>query len=191
MIGKQDEVFSHSCPRLQRRSFLKSILGYGTTLACTPAWTAVTKRSERALNLYSLHTGETVKTTYWQEGNYLPESLQQLNRLLRDHRNGAVREMDTQLLDLLFLIQQQVRVKGTYSVISGYRSPETNRKLRALDKDVAKDSLHMQGKAIDIRLPGCELQTLRKAALSLKAGGVGFYTKSNFLHIDTGDVRSW
>jgi uncharacterized protein YcbK (DUF882 family) len=99
--------------------------------------------------------------------------------------------MDKNLLDLLYVLQQQVDKKGAYHIISGYRSPKTNAKLRQRSKGVAKRSLHMQGKAIDVRLPGVELKHLRQAALQLKAGGVGYYPKSNFVHIDTGRPRFW
>ena len=99
--------------------------------------------------------------------------------------------MDRRLYDLLYTLQQQVTSKSSYQVISGYRSPATNAKLNRNSSGVAKRSLHMQGKAIDIRLPGVELKHLRKAALSLKAGGVGYYPKSNFIHVDTGRPRFW
>lgn len=99
--------------------------------------------------------------------------------------------MDPELLMVLAKLQNEVGVAGPFHVISGYRSPKTNAKLRADGRGVAKKSLHMQGKAIDIRLPGCELATLRDAAISLKAGGVGYYAKSDFIHVDTGRVRYW
>ena len=115
-----------------------------------------------------------------------------VNRVLRDHRSGDFYPMDPDLLDTLYLLQQSVGVSGAFHIISGYRSPSTNEKLRASGGGgVAKRSLHMQGKAVDIRLPGCGLKDLRNAALELKAGGVGYYAKSNFIHVDTGRVRRW
>ena len=99
--------------------------------------------------------------------------------------------MDTKLFDQMYLLQQTTGVNGSFQIISAYRSPATNEKLRAKSNGVAKRSLHMQGRAIDIRLPGCDLKNLRNAALDLKAGGVGYYAKSNFIHIDTGRVRRW
>ena len=99
--------------------------------------------------------------------------------------------MDPKLLDLLYVLQQVTGISGAFHIIFGYRSPQTNQKLRTKSGGVAKRSLHMQGKAIDIRLPGCELKHLRDAALSLKAGGVGYYAKSDFIHVDTGRVRRW
>ena len=111
--------------------------------------------------------------------------------MLRDHRSDELTAMDPSLLDLLYNLQQKTQGHGPFHVISGYRSPSTNNKLRKNSKGVAKKSLHMQGRAIDIRLPGSELKTLQHAALSLQAGGVGYYPKSNFIHLDTGRVRFW
>jgi uncharacterized protein YcbK (DUF882 family) len=111
--------------------------------------------------------------------------------VLRDHRTDEVAEMDPRLLDLLFNLQGKLGASTPFHVISGYRSPRSNAMLVAKGGGVAKKSLHMQGKAIDIRLPGRELADLRKAALGLKAGGVGYYPKSDFVHVDVGRVRHW
>jgi uncharacterized protein YcbK (DUF882 family) len=151
----------------------------------------VPKAAERSLALTHLHTGESLKTTFWVDGEYLEDEITAINKLLRDHRSGAVYGMDTKLFDQMYLLQQTTGVNGSFQIISAYRSPATNEKLRAKSNGVAKRSLHMQGRAIDIRLPGCDLKNLRNAALDLKAGGVGYYAKSNFIHIDTGRVRRW
>jgi uncharacterized protein YcbK (DUF882 family) len=151
----------------------------------------VPKAAERSLALTHLHTGESLKTTFWADGEYLEDEITAINKLLRDHRSGAVYGMDTKLFDQMYLLQQTTGVKGSFQIISAYRSPSTNEKLRAKSNGVAKRSLHMQGRAIDIRLPGCDLKNLRNAALDLKAGGVGYYAKSDFIHIDTGRVRRW
>jgi uncharacterized protein YcbK (DUF882 family) len=176
-----------------RRSFLRTLLAGGATLAANPLQAAVHRggAQERRLVLKNLHTGESLRATFWAEGDYIPEEMSAVNRVLRDHRSGDVHPIDPRLLDTLYVLQQTVAVKGAFHVISGYRSPATNEKLRAASNGVARKSLHMQGKAIDIKLPGCSLDHLRDAALSLQAGGVGYYAKSGFIHVDTGRVRSW
>ncbi|MCG6969916.1 MAG: DUF882 domain-containing protein [Gammaproteobacteria bacterium] len=186
----------------KRREFLKYAIGQctlGTVALCAPTLLLANTRQtakpqtlpDRQLAFYHLHTGEKLSTTYWSEGEYIAQELQHLNYLLRDHRTGEVQAMDKNLLDLLYVLQQHVDKQGAYHIISGYRSPKTNAKLRQQSKGVAKRSLHMQGKAMDVRLPGVSLKHLRQAALQLKAGGVGYYPKSNFVHIDTGRPRFW
>lgn len=149
---------------------------------------------QRALAFNHTHTHERISVVYAAEGAYLPAALIQLNRFLRDHYAGTVGRMDPQLFDLLH--QLRARLGGTslppFEVISGYRSPLTNGQLRqSRGGGVAKHSLHMEGRAIDIRLPGVPLAELRDAALSLQAGGVGYYPQEQFVHVDTGRVRSW
>ena len=178
-------------PHPGRRGFLQTCLGTTVTLATPSLWASVHREPERTLSFRNLHTGEKLRATFWAEGDYIREELRAVNQVLRDHRSGDVHAMDPKLLDLLYLLQQSVAVKGAFHIISGYRSPATNKKLSAKSSAVAKKSLHMQGKAIDIRLPGCELKQLRDAALALQAGGVGYYPKSDFIHIDTGRVRRW
>ena len=181
---------------IQRRDFLKFFFTHCTlgaaALSTSPLVFAKIKTpAKRQLTFYHLHTGEKLSTTYWAEGDYITQELENLNYLLRDHRSGETQPIDKNLLDLLYLLQQSVDKAGAYHVISGYRSPKTNAKLRQQSNGVAKRSLHMQGKAIDVRLPGVELQYLRKAALNLRVGGVGYYPKSNFIHLDTGRPRFW
>lgn len=180
----------------KRRDFLKFAFGQcavGATALCAPSLVLAKSQTppERQLSFYHLHTGEKLSATYWADGEYIAQELQGLNYLLRDHRTNEVQAMDKNLLDLLYVLQQQVDKSGAFHIISGYRSPKTNAKLRRQSNGVAKRSLHMQGKAIDIRLPGVPLKHLRQAALQLRAGGVGFYPKSNFVHIDTGRPRFW
>jgi uncharacterized protein YcbK (DUF882 family) len=174
-----------------RRRFIQALLGTTATLATPSLWASVHRAPERSLAFKNLHTGESLRTTFWAEGRYLSDELKAVNHVLRDHRSGDVHPMDPKLLDLLYALQQSVAVKGSFHVISGYRSPASNQKLRSKSGGVAKKSLHMQGKAIDIRLPGCQLRHLRDAALQLQAGGVGYYAKSDFIHVDTGRVRRW
>jgi uncharacterized protein YcbK (DUF882 family) len=154
---------------------------------------AVTKffSTERALSFYNAHTGENMNAVYWQEGKYVPHALADINCILRDFRTGEVKEIDIDLLDLLFALLQELESPGPLHIISGYRSRETNSLLNIMSRGVVKDSLHIQGKAIDIRLPGRELKTLRRAAVGLQRGGVGYYPFSDFVHIDVGRVRYW
>ena len=145
----------------------------------------------KTLAFNNLHTGEKLRTEFWAEGKFIPEALVQINRVLRDHRTNEVSAIDPTLLDLLHALQRNTGIRESFHVISGYRSPASNAKLRAHSGGVANRSLHMSGKAIDIALPGCNLADLHKAALSLRAGGVGYYPASGFVHVDTGRVRQW
>jgi uncharacterized protein YcbK (DUF882 family) len=147
----------------------------------------------RRLALHNLHTDEKLDAVYWEDGAYVPDALQAVNKVLRDHRSGEVHAMDRGLLDLLDSLAAKVETKNPFQVISGYRSPTTNAKLAAASKgkQVADHSLHIQGQAIDICVEGCGLQYLQKAALSMARGGVGYYPVSNFVHVDVGRVRSW
>lgn len=147
--------------------------------------------STRSLAFRSLHTGEEVQATYLRDGRLQAEGVQRLNHVLRDWRSGEVWQMDRQLFDLLYALHKRMDSQQPFELISGYRSPKTNADLAANSDGVAKRSLHMQGKATDIRLPERDLQALHKAAVALKAGGVGLYSKSGFLHVDTGRVRQW
>jgi uncharacterized protein YcbK (DUF882 family) len=172
-----------------RRLLLRASL-IGSVLAAAPlsnVWAA----NERRVSLHNLHTGEQINQPYWMQGNYLPDSLASINTVLRDHRSGEVYPIDPALLDLLSALQQRIGSRQGYEVISGYRSPASNALLHSKSSGVAKRSLHMQGKAIDIRLPGTQLAQLHRAAKEIKSGGVGLYTGSNFIHVDTGRVRYW
>ncbi len=145
----------------------------------------------RALAMNNLNTGEILETCYFDGKRYINDELQRLNEFCRDHRRNEVHPMDRRLFDQISQIQKLIGTEAEVIVISGYRSPATNASLRNGSSRVAKKSMHMEGKAIDFRLDGVKLSTVRDAALSLKAGGVGYYPGSNFVHIDTGAVRSW
>ena len=139
-----------------------------------------------------LHTNEHLSLVYAVGDSLLPRALGRLDLFLRDHYSGDVGSMDPQLFDLLYRLRMARGTREPFQIISGYRSPNTNGRLRQTGGGgVAKKSLHMEGKAIDLRLPGVALVDLRDAALSLQAGGVGFYPNDNFVHVDTGAVRSW
>lgn len=174
-----------------RRRFLQLGLGAGAMLLTPHAFATAFKQTERTIALLNLHTGEQVKATYWAEGAYQPDELQAISRVLRDHRTGDIHDIDNDLIEILNLLHHKMEGKQPFHVISGYRSPKTNQKLRQSSHGVAKKSLHMQGKAIDIRLPGSRISALRQTALEMKVGGVGYYPRSDFIHIDTGRVRSW
>jgi len=147
--------------------------------------------AEKKLSFYNTHTGESLSTVYCEQGTYLTQALSNINHILRDFRTGEVIEIETDLLDLLFTLQQKLESTGPFHVISGYRSPKTNSLLNTLNKGVAANSLHQYGKAIDIRLPGCALKDLERAAVELRMGGVGCYPSSNFVHVDVGRIRYW
>ncbi|GGO80626.1 membrane protein [Marinobacterium nitratireducens] len=177
-----------------RRTFLKTLAGTAMGLAGTSAIGAPLVKNpalERKLTLNNLHTGEKLTAVYWAGGDYQLEALKEIDHVLRDHRSGTSIEMDRQLFDLLYMLQRDIGLHKEFQIISGYRSPETNAKLRQQSSGVAKKSYHMLGKALDIRVPGVPLRDLQHKALSLKSGGVGYYAKSNFIHVDVGPVRRW
>lgn len=146
---------------------------------------------ERRLSLYNIHTGESLNTLYWANNRYVYDSLREINYLLRDHHSGEVTNIDRQLLDLLYQINGRVDNRFPFEVLSGYRSAATNAMKAERSSAVARHSLHIQGRAVDIRLPRTSLSSLRLAAASLQQGGVGYYPRSGFIHVDTGDVRYW
>ncbi|HEX5079314.1 MAG TPA: YcbK family protein [Geminicoccaceae bacterium] len=143
------------------------------------------------LSFYNLHTEESLSTVFWQDGGPLPAALAEIDWHLRDFRTGEVHAIDLDLLDLLCRLCGRMGHDGPIHVISGYRSAKTNAMLAAHSGGVAKNSYHLYGKAIDIRLPGRPLREVRQAALDLARGGVGFYPSSDFVHVDTGPVRRW
>lgn len=182
-----------------RRQFLKRLGAAGIAgllgkpaLATTPAL-AGGEAMVRELGFVNLHTGERLRVAYWENGRYLDDALVAINRVLRDHRTNATHAMDTGLLDLLVRLQAAVGNTDSFEVISGYRAPASNEMLRnqSPNSGVAQASQHIQGKAIDIRLPGTDLLALHKAAVGLEGGGVGLYRGSNFIHVDTARVRYW
>jgi len=175
---------------LDRRGFVKSCCA-GLVGLAVPSLVWGRSQQARALAFYHIHTDEWLNVTYWAQGQYLPEAMAQINVFLRDHRTGDVHTIDPVLLDTLHAIREHLGVHKTFHVISGYRSPATNAMLRQHTAGVAKHSLHMQGRAIDIRLPRFDSRQLRRAALAVAPGGVGYYPKSDFVHVDTGKHRQW
>ncbi len=147
--------------------------------------------SARTLSFLHTHTGERLSVDYFQDGRYQPEGLEQVNHLLRDFRNDEVHRIDPALLDTLFDLQSLTQTDTVFEVISGYRSPATNAMLRRSTEGVAVHSMHLEGRAIDVRLERFSTATLARLARSMGRGGVGFYATSDFVHVDTGRVRSW
>jgi uncharacterized protein YcbK (DUF882 family) len=145
----------------------------------------------RRIAFTNLHTGEQVETDYFRNGDYVQDALDQIEKVLRDFRNGERHAMDPKLMDYLVAVAAKVGSKPVFSVISGYRSPETNEKLHEKSTGVSQHSLHMQGRAIDVRITGVDCAALAASALELKRGGVGYYRASNFVHLDTGAFRTW
>jgi uncharacterized protein YcbK (DUF882 family) len=176
--------------RISRRRFLRGCVSI-TGIVLTSPLMALASGESRTLAFRHTHTLESETLTYWRDGVYQADSLQIINHLLRDHRTDESIRIDRTLLDMLYQLQQAVGICGEFEIISAYRSPKTNEMLRKKSGGVAKRSLHMQGRAIDIRLSGCDLKLLRDHAVALKAGGVGYYPKSNFIHVDTGRFRYW
>lgn len=173
-----------------RRRFLRlGVAGMAAVLA--PGRGAASEADARVLALRSVHTGEFVRATYWADGRYLGEGLSQIDRLLRDHRTNDVHPMDRRLLSLLDELRGQLDTREPFEVISGYRSPATNATLVSTTNGVSPTSLHVVGMAIDIRIPGRPLRSVRDTAWDLRAGGVGYYPDSDFVHVDVGRVRSW
>ncbi len=145
----------------------------------------------RELSFYNVHTGESLQTTYFEDSHYVPGALHEVNYLFRDFRANEVKPIDTQLLDVLYDIRKELGTNRPISLVSGYRSPATNAWLAQFSEGVARHSMHIEGKASDIHIQGVQLADLQRSALALGAGGVGYYPRSGFVHVDTGRVRRW
>lgn len=181
---------------LSRRSFVSTCaVGAAVptlaTLAAIPRLARASAQAPRALRFDHLHTGERLSVEYFSAGTYVPDALVAVDHLLRDFRTEDVGHIDPGLLDLLYRLTMATGTGKPFEIISGYRSPATNSMLHQRSSGVATHSLHMTGQAIDIRLGDVPLAALRSASLALRAGGVGYYPKSNFVHVDTGRVRAW
>ncbi len=186
-------AIAHEEYTADRRGFIKNGLLFTAALGFWTPELALAAGHEpgREISFKNAHTGEKFNGSYWEDGKYLPDAFGDLKRVMRDFRTGEQYPIDPRLIDVLFVLKEKVRNNNPYSLFSAYRSPKTNEKLRRRSEGVARNSLHMQGQAADINLPGTRLINVEKAALKLRIGGVGFYPKSGFVHIDTGRVRSW
>ena len=173
-----------------RRGLLKAALG-GAIASLMPLLQRTEAADERRLKFFHTHTGKRLDVVYKRGDDYAPKGLRDINAFLSDFRTGDCTNMDPHLLDLIYDLREALGSKGTYEVISAYRSPKSNQMLRSRSGGVAKNSQHLYGKAIDVRLTDVELLKLRDTAIAMQRGGVGYYPSSNFVHIDTGRVRRW
>ena len=192
---------------MDRRQFISSSVAAASTGLILPnqsqafsflgvnfgrATTSVSPKSEQRLHLHNIHTGETFDDVFKADGAHIPEALKALNYFMRDRRNNKQIKMDPKLFDLLHTMQTLTGTKKPFEIVCGYRSPQTNEGLRRKNRGVAKNSQHLYGRAVDLYSPDVRLRDLRQAALSQEKGGVGFYPKSNFVHVDTrGHLACW
>jgi len=176
-----------------RRDFIKIGTGFlSTCLLPSAGWSTLSPdNSRRTLSFYNTHTGEARSTCYYKNGTFRPDAMGRINCIFRDHCTGDIEAMDPQLMDLLNSVNRQLGCNAPFHILSAYRSPQTNDRLRKQRSGVANSSYHILGRAIDIRLPGCDTRQLRKACLDLKLGGVDYYPRSDFVHVDTGAFRTW
>ena len=176
---------------MNRRTFLGRAMALAPLLVLSSPCTLLARLEERTLSFYHTHTFKELSLVYFRNGHYIPKALNKINHFLKDFRTGDIHPIDVALLDLLHDIRKTTGSKHFFEVISGYRSPQTNSMLQDSSNGVASHSLHMTGKAIDIRLPSFNTGRLHQIALGFQRGGVGFYPQSDFIHIDTGNVRFW
>lgn len=174
-----------------RRGFLKACAGASAALLHPASSFATTRETEKRLSLFNTHTNERLSVVYRTPSGYSPKALEAINHILRDHRTGDVKEMDPRLLDLLHSICSECGGDREFKIVSAYRSPRTNAMLRKRSRSVAKKSYHIKGMAADITMEGVRIRDLRRIALNLGRGGVGYYPRSGFVHVDTGPFRTW
>ncbi len=175
---------------MDRRAVLRLGFGAMASFGVSPAF-GRTVLPARTLAFDNIHTGERLEATYWEHGAYLPDALGAIDRILRDHHTGETIEMNVRLLDLLHSLRATLGSRRRYEVFSAYRSPSTNAALLEEGHNVAEHSFHIVGKAIDVRLPDRSVPALRRAALQLRRGGVGYYPRLGFVHVDVGPLRRW
>lgn len=180
--------------RLSRRGILKAFAA--TTLSAAPTLSNAFSFNKgagdiRRIRMYSGRTGESIDTIYWIDGDYIGEALGEVAHFMRDWRNDRVAEIDIRGIDIWSASHALLETDEPYMMLSGYRSPETNAMLRSRSRSVARNSLHMKGQAADLRLSGRSVSQMARAAASCNAGGVGKYSRSNFVHMDCGPIRIW
>ena len=184
----------NSSSGITRRALLGAFAATAVTAAPTFANAAGFLRGGgdvRRIRMYSGRTDEKIDMIYWIEGKYIPDAVQEVNYFMRDWRTDGVKSMDLRTLDIMAAAHNLMDINEPYMLLSGYRSPQTNAMLRSRSRGVAKNSLHMQGQAADLRLSSRSVNQMAKAAMACRAGGVGRYSGSNFVHMDCGTVRSW
>lgn len=145
----------------------------------------------RRIRMYSGRSGESLDVVYWIDGTYIPEALKEVSRMMRDLRTGSVKQIDPAVVDIMAAAHRMMDVSEPYTLLSGYRTPQTNASIRARGGGAARNSLHIKGQAADLRLRSRTISQMASAAKSCKSGGVGTYSRSNFVHMDCGDVRTW
>lgn len=180
-----------------RRGFLRggvcalAALGFWTPDLANASAPATMAIKGREMKLTNTHTGEKFTGEYWYNGKYLPDAFGAIKSVMKDHRSGEVYPIDPRLMDIMYVLQHRLQNYHMFEILSGYRSEKTNAKLRGKSRGVARHSLHMTGQACDLKLPGTSLSGVRQAAIKLNSGGVGYYPRSDFVHVDTGRVRHW
>jgi len=174
-----------------RRTFLFFAAAAGTTLVVRPDTSSAAESSTRILALHSRWSDENFVGPFFERGTYLTDALAEIDHLFRDRHNDSVHRIDVRLLDLLHSFKQRAGYRSSFEIVCGYRSASTNRMLRKKSRRVAKDSRHITGQAVDVRFYGMPLAEAREMALAMKVGGVGYYPRQNFIHLDVGPVRSW
>ena len=185
--------------RVSRRTVLRAVggsfalaAGSTKTALAAPSLVGLKELNARTLSFTGYNTGETLpRMTYWENGSYIPDAMAVIDKALRDWRTEEIHPIEPKLIDLVYQLGRRLDTVCHFELISGYRSPRTNAMLRSFDPEVATNSLHMQGQAIDLSLPGRPLRALYETALAMNVGGVGYYPKSNFIHVDVGRVRRW
>ncbi len=181
-------------PLISRRRFVRmaGLAAAGAALAPAAALAALSApHAPRRLRFFNLHTGERLDAVYYENGGYVGQALGEINHILRDFRQNAIKPIHPQLLDLVVAIRRHLGVDGEIDVISGYRTPQTNAMLAARSHGVARHSLHMDAMALDLRVPGRTLEEVHRVAVAMRGGGVGYYPRSDFVHVDIGRVRYW
>ena len=181
-------------PHITRRGVLQAFAA--TTVMAAPTYSKAAGFLRRAgdvrrIKMYSGRTGERVDTIYWVEGKYIKDAIKEINFFMRDWRQDEAKEMDVRNFDILAAAHNLMDVSEPYMLLSGYRTPKTNSMLRARSRGVAKNSLHMKGQAADLTMKSRSVSQIFQAGVSCGAGGVGKYTRSNFVHMDCGQARRW
>ena len=179
----------HVSSLLSRRRLLGAAVAAAAVGLVDPA--PAVSFAPRSVSLYNVHTGEWLRTVYWADGHYIREAVRDINWILRDHHSDEIRAMDAGVLDLLGMLRDRLDTHDPFLVVCGYRSPATNRRLYLHHEGAAKNSYHIKGMAVDLRSERRDLSQIRDAALSLRCGGVGYYPRSDFVHVDCGPIRRW
>lgn len=179
---------------LTRRGLLGAFAA--TTIAAAPTFSNAAgflrgSGDIRRIKMYSGRTGEKLDMIYWIEGEYIPDALKEITHFMRDWRTNTTKQIDARTIDIMAASHNLLDVTEPYMLLSGYRSPQTNAMLRSKSRGVAKNSLHMQGQAADLRLASRSVGQMARAAAACSAGGVGRYSRSNFVHMDCGPIRTW